>query len=227
MSTNLVDMCVFQKDPSIGVPDVMSLAWFAKSSHPTTQQTFRWTIDYSFVWSETGTLKPGVFFDASQTWPADPGVVKPSTPTVAGNQIGFGRPEGAYTFTSAPTPGAEAGTLYVKQGSDLPLRQASVGIGMSGAGAFAVQAQPNLNLNFTPHPTYFLAAGTYQQGEVLNVGTITNVLPVEFPPNVYSMTATLNPDNSWTLVSTAEINALDTKDEIAERRGALALVAGQ
>jgi hypothetical protein len=224
-SSNLVDMCVFQNDPDIGVPDVMSLAWFTKTSHPTTIVRFNWSLDYSFVWSETGVLVPGVFFDASQVWPADPSVNRPSTPTNGGNQIGFDRSDGAYTFTSTSTTGARQGTLYIKEDGSLPLRQASVGIGMSGSGTYAVQAQPNLNLTFTPHPAYYLAAGTYDQGEVLDVGAITNKLKVDFPPNTYSMTATLNIDNTWSLTPTQGFNALENKTVITERRTAPTLAA--
>lgn len=218
-STNFVDMCMYQEDPDIGVNNVMSLAWFVKPAYPTTTVTFRWTVDYSFVWSETGELIPGVFFDASQVWPADPSVVKAATPTNAGNQIGFSHPSpNAYTFTSTTTSGAQEGTLYVKEAADVPLKQASVGIGMSGAGTFAVQAQPNLNLTFTPHPIYYLAAGTYSAGEVLDIGSITNPVDLRYPAGVFSKTAILNEDNTWTVNNTAAVNTLDYKHEIAARR---------
>ncbi len=222
-STNFQDMCVYQEDPNIGVPNVLSLAWFAKPAYPTTTVMFRWTIDYSFLWSETGMLVPGVYFDASQTWPADPSIVTPATATTPGNQIGFTHPQGAYTFVSEEMRGAQNGSLYIVQNSDVPLKQASVGIGMSGAGTFAVQAQPNLNLTFTPHPAYYLAAGTFEQGEVLDIGSISNPVGIEFPPGIYSMTAQLNKDNTWTVSPTAKTNALEHKQVIAEQRDHLVL----
>jgi hypothetical protein len=222
-STNMVDMCTFQKDPNIGVPNVMSLAWFAKTAWPSTNLAFRWTIDYSFSWSETGELKPGVYFDASQTWPADPSVDGVSTDRSGGNQIGFSHESNAYRFTSTPTPGAQTGSLYIKQDAKIPLKQASVGIGMAGSGTFAVQSQPNLNLTFTPHPKYFLAAGTFTQGEVLDVGSITNPVEIRFPANVFSMTATLNEDNTWTVVPSVKENALLHKQVITDQRRKLTL----
>lgn len=221
-STNFVDMCMYQEDPNIGVPKVMSLAWFAKPAYPTTTVVFRWTVDYSFVWSETGTLVPGVYFDASQSWPADPSVLSPSTEVKAGNQIGISHPSaGAYTFTSTPSPGAQKGSLYIKEDPNIPLKRASVGIGMSGAGTFAVQSQPNLNLTFTPHPIYYLAAGTYTQGEVLDVGSITNPTDIRFPAGVFSMTARLGEDNSWKVDPTRSVNALEQKQVITNLRGKL------
>ncbi|WP_309112228.1 hypothetical protein [Saccharothrix sp.] len=222
-STNLTDMCVYQQDPNIGAPNVMSLAWFTKPAYPTTTVVFRWTIDYSFIWSETGQLKPGVFFDASQIWPADPSIIGVASERKAGNQIGFSHPsEGAYTFTSTPTANAQRGTLYIDENATIPLKEASVGIGMSGSGTFATQAQPNIHLSFTPHPTYWLTAGTYQQGEVLDVQSITNPVEIHFPPNVYSMTATLHEDNSWTVDQTSKSSALKYKQVIDAGRRRLA-----
>lgn len=197
-STNFVDMCMYQVDPDIGVPNVLSLAWFSKPAEPTTTVTFTWTVNYSFIWSETGTLQPGVTFNASQNWPADPSVVGVSSPSKAGNQIGFSDPQGgAYTFTSTATQGAKVGTLYIAEDPTIPLKQASVGIGMSGSGTFAVQAQPNQYLTFTPHPIYYLAAGTYQQGEVLDIGAVNNPVSIQFPTGVFAQTAVLQEDNTW------------------------------
>lgn len=221
-STNFVDMCMYQQDPNLGVPNALSLAWFAKPAYPTTTVMFRWTVDYSFIWSETGTLIPGVYFDASQVWPADPSVVGTSSDARAGNQIGFSHPSSnAYTFTSTATPSAQAGSLYVKEDANIPLKRASVGIGMSGAGTFAVQSQPNLNLTFTPHPIYYLAAGTYTQGEVLDIGSVTNPTGIRFPAGVVSMTARLTENNTWDVNPTSRLNALEHKQVITARRGLL------
>lgn len=220
-STNFVDMCMYQEDPNIGNPNVLSLAWFAKPAFPTTTVIFRWTVDYSFLWSETGELVPGAFFDASQIWPADPANIAPSTPSKGGNQIGLDYKSGAYNFTSTPAGNPQTGTLYVKENDQIPLKQASVGIGMSGAGTFAVQAQPRTNLTFTPHPVYYLAAGTFAAGEVLDIGSISNPTDIRFPAGVFSMTATLNEGNDWAVVPTKGVNAVEHKRIIADQRGAL------
>lgn len=70
---------------------------------------------------------------------------------------------------------------------------------MSGKGTFVTQAQPNLHLVFTPHPRYWIAAGTFTEGEVLDQETITNAAEVAFPANVYAMQAVLAADNTWTV----------------------------
>ncbi|MEV6607549.1 MULTISPECIES: hypothetical protein [unclassified Kutzneria] len=191
-SSHFADFCVYQRSPDLGVRDALSLAWLAVPLWPTTVEVFTWQIDYSFVWSQTGVLKPGVRFGASQAWPADPGDTN-------ANQVLFDYQQGAFTFQ----PGAAAGTpqrggLYVRELADIPADTASVGIGMSGSGTFAVQAQPNENLVFTPHPTYWVAAGTFEQGVALDVEEISNTAQVPFD-STFAMTAVLDARNNWTV----------------------------
>jgi len=217
-SKSFWDMCVYQMDPDLAAKGAMSLAWFSKPAYSTTTVKFNWSIDYSFTWSETGELVPGVFFDATQVWPADPSTVGVSTATAAGNQIGFTYPGRAFNFTSTPTPGAKAGSLYIKEDGSIPEGRASVGIGMSGAGTFAFQGMPNVTMNLTPHPVYYLVAGSYVQGEVLDIATMTDAVSIQFPDNVYSMTATLSSVNTWSVAPSAQVNSLKYKQVIAEER---------
>lgn len=201
-SSNIFDFCVYQQDPNLGVQDAKSLAWFSQKATPGTTLEFVWTIDYCFVWSATGVLKKGVTFTASQTWDADPSVNFPTDPETmkAGNQVGFEyKGDNAYTFTSTPVKGAEAGTLYISETTNIPLRQASIGIGMSGAGTFVVQSQPILTRGFTPHPSYHLVAGSYEPGQVLDISAITDSLDIPYS-STFARTAILNLDNSWTLI---------------------------
>jgi hypothetical protein len=189
--------CIYQQDPNIGIPDVMSLAWFAKLAAPTTKISFQWTINYNFVWSQTGALVPGVIFMASQTWAAD---------LSSTNQVTFTNNGGAYTFKNQ-TKGPAQGNLYITEDGTIPPNQAAVGVGMSGFGTFVVQSQPNMNLIFTPHPEYWITFGNFMQGEVMDITEINNPGQIQFPPNVYSMTATLNADNTWTIQPTLTANA--------------------
>lgn len=197
--------CIYQQDPNIGVPDVMSLAWFSQIAAPTTTVVFQWTINYNFVWSETGNLVPGVVFTASQTWDAD---------LSSNNQVTFTNNGGAYTFQNL-TAGPSQGNLYIQQAGTIPADQASVGVGMSGFGTFVVQAEPNMNLIFTPQPEYWITFGNYIQGQVMDITEVSNPGQIQFPANVYSMTATLNSDNTWTIQPTSTANAQFVK---AKRR---------
>ncbi len=103
--------------------------------------------------------------------------------------------------------GPRGGSLYIMEDGRIPVGQASVGIGMSGFGTFVAPAQPNMNLIFTPNPEYWITFGTYVQGEVVDITAVNNPAQIKFPLNVYSMTAILNPDNTWTITSTAQANA--------------------
>ncbi|MGW4210598.1 hypothetical protein ACWEIJ_21585 [Lentzea sp. NPDC004789] len=197
-SDSSADMCVYQEDPDIGVADAMPLAWLSKPVGPNAALSYSWTTDYSFVWAETGLLAPGVLFKASETWPADPGVLKVATPEEAGNQIGFFQEEsGEYRFASTPTKGARLGTLYFSEDGYIPPDQAAVGIGMSGSPAYAIQAQARRPLDLTLHPNYCLTAGSFQQGEVLDIGSIKNFASINFPAGGFRMTAVYQPDHTW------------------------------
>lgn len=199
-SVNLASACVYQKAPDTSMVDVMSLAWFSKEAAPHTRVNFSWTIDYSFIWSQTGTLAPGVLFSASENLPAD---------LTSTNKVSFTNENGAYTFQNQG-PGTP-GSLTIAQDGTIPAQQAAVGIGMSGQGAFAVQAQPNMNEMFTPHPNYWITFGTFTQGEVVDVESMTNPQQISFPENIYAMTAVLNSDNTWTVQPTSAVNALHLK----------------
>ncbi len=192
-SSNLGDVCVYQHDPDMAVQDVMSLAWFAKGAAPTTTVTFTWSIDYCFVWDETGVLKPGVVFEAAQVWDADLQNLNCVTLTVP--------KDGIYTFTDLKHCG-NAGNLYIFGDRTVPVRQAAVGIGMAGKPTHVAPAQPNFEWVYTPKPLYWITFGDFEPGVILDVETISLKAAIHFPPNVYSMTAILNADNTWTIQPT-------------------------
>jgi hypothetical protein len=180
--------CIFQRQPDLDVSSVMSLAWFSKHVNQGSGVIFDWTLDYSFVWSQTGTLVPGATFIASQVVDAD---------LTNANEITLDY-NGGYRFTN-PQVGPIPGTLEILQDGTLPANDASVGIGMSGSGTFAVQAEPRITTKFTPRPQYWIGFGNYSQGQVLDVESMTDVAQIKFPAGVYSMSATLNDDNTWSI----------------------------
>ncbi|WP_424186367.1 hypothetical protein ACOBQX_00765 [Actinokineospora sp. G85] len=193
-STQYQDLCVYQKAVDLGVPDAMSLAWLTAPAWPGTTVRFNWTLDYSFVWSQNGSLQPGVTFQAQQTVPADPD-------NLNNNQVQFDFRDGAFRFVPGSAAGTpELGNLYIRELSTIPNASATVGIGMSNAGVFAVQAQPNMNLVFRPHPEYWVTAGTFQPGEVLDVEQITNEAPVPYD-GTFDMVATLDSTNLWKITT--------------------------
>jgi hypothetical protein len=188
MSTQSGNACIYQRNPDYGW-DIMSLAWLVKSAPPGSNVRFEWRNDYSFVWGETGRLAPGVRFVAGQSWNADPN----------SNAITFTMLGGGYSFQNQMSQ-PPAGSFFITESPDVPMNQsAAVGIGMSGAGTFVQQARPNMRVTFNAQQEYWIAFGNFNQGEVLDTQAINNPVRIAFPAGVYSMTATLNADNSWTV----------------------------
>lgn len=189
-STQSGSVVVYQKCPNQDQYDnLYSLAWFSKACHPGTNLKFRWTIDYSFAWSETGILSPGVYFDASEIKECDPS-------DTSKNTTGFSKQNGAYLFTAA-TKSANAGSLAIFTDATIPDGEASIGIGMSGNPTFAIPATPNFNFSFLPHPEYWVAFGRYEEGVVIDLNAVSETMKVAYPINVYSKSLTFNEDNTW------------------------------
>jgi hypothetical protein len=187
--------CVYTTCPDNKVQlNLQSLAWFTKAANPKTTLTFEWSLDYSFVWSQTGKLEPGVLFRASQDFPADP--KKPEL-----SKVFLDRANGAYEFTSNAladkTP--PAGTLGIYTGGDIPRNDVSTGIGLGGSPALAVSAAPNMGYTFIPKIKYWIAYGYFVCGQVLDLNAMTLIQEIAFPLNVYDVGVTLTEDNTWTL----------------------------
>ena len=182
---------VYQRKPDVQEANLFSLAWLV-SEYALRVGDFiemTWTVDYNFVWGQTGTLRPGVTFHSGGT--------KPCNPSENNMTIFSMDPAPGISPAAAEVP---KGSLIIHDDSKVPPGKFSVGIGMSGVGTFVQQAGPSLLHHFTPTPAYYVAAGTnVQVGEVLNIQSMTPTAEVKFPTNVYSMTATLGGDNKWTL----------------------------
>ncbi|GEM44724.1 protein rhiA [Deinococcus cellulosilyticus] len=181
-------------------PNTQSLAWLTKYAYPQTNVTFNWTLDYDFVWSETGVLTPGVAVEVGQ--------ITAATPEQNQITLSYDLQNHAFFFQNQ-TQAGEPGAFNVLADSSVPAGAASVGIGMSGAATFLVQAGPNMHYTFTPHPDYWLVfSNTMQQGEVIVTESLSP-LQINFPPNVNSMTVTLNPDQSWTVTPNFMLEAVE------------------
>lgn len=91
-SQNMGSACLYQQSP--GAPfNLMSLAWFAYPTNPNSRTTFQWTLDYSFVWAQTGTLMPGITFSADQQVTANPN---------SANLVTFSQRYGSPQFSMPP-----------------------------------------------------------------------------------------------------------------------------
>jgi hypothetical protein len=184
-------LMVFQNDPGSFSSDALSLAWFSKYSNPGSSVKFTWTVDWGLSWCETGSLQPGVVFDASQLWSGTQG----ENETILDYNLAY--------FFGANSKGPDASCLYLVESSNIPVNSdCAVGVTMSGSTVYATQALPNTTLTFSPHPVYYLAYGSFEQGQVLNVSSINNPLELVYPTGVYSLDVTLNADNTWSTPQT-------------------------
>ena len=179
---------VFQSPPAI--TNDLTLAWFASPFHiaPGDMTTFSWNTNYQFVWSATGEVKPGITFKATGSKEGDPQVKNQTKFTFVNDTPDL----------SDPTTGGPQGSLTIHDGDTVPPKTFAVGVGMSGNGTYVVNAGPNLVHQFTPTPAYYVAAiEEVEEGQVMDIKTITETGDLKFPPNVYSLTATLKADNTW------------------------------
>ena len=193
------NVCVYQRDPGQKKDEnLFSLAWFTQGVRRGNQTQFTWQIDYSYVWSQTGELKPGITFLSQGFVPTDPANTNI-------NSIGFNKNEYGYSFVPTPkiTP---AGMMGIYTDKSVPNDEASIGIAMSGSGTFAYNAKTNMNYTFQPHPEYWITFGDYHQGMVMDVNIVTNTAQISYPHNMYAMVATLNEDNTFTISNLANFN---------------------
>ena len=171
----------------------LTLAWFTSpfkipSGGGTTE--FSWQDNHQFVWSSTGIVAPGITFKASGIKECDLQDANTTTFTFQDDTPDL----------SDPVFGGDAGTLYINAGGEIPANTFAVGVGMSGSGTFVANTGPNLRHIFTPKPAYYIAAiNEVEQGEVMDIKTITQTAEIKFPINVFKMTATLQENNAWSI----------------------------
>ena len=142
------------------------------------------------MWSETGTLQPGITFHASQAIPADP---------MGRNFIQLTADSYGATYFTPPTTTGPVGSLTIEQLATVVPNRTACGISMSGAATYVVQAAPNMTAVFTPHPNYWIAFGNYMPGQVLDIETIRGEVEAIYAGSITSRTATLQLNNILTI----------------------------
>ncbi len=157
-----VKAVVFQKDPALP-NDMLSLAWFSKACNPNTQVQFTWTEEYNFVWGQTGILANRVNYNAGQVLSAD---------LRNNNAVTLTSTDGGFEFTESTQNIYGMGSLIITEDASVPGagsgERGNVGIGMGGVGTFVRATQPNARLQYTPSPTYYVALGAYNPGDVVS-----------------------------------------------------------
>ncbi|MBS9437126.1 protein RhiA [Photorhabdus noenieputensis] len=181
---------LYQKMPE-QPSDVFSLAWQASPFKIASGAyfTFKWSIEYSFIWGITGTLTDGVVFEAGQIVDAN---------LIDRNIITFNTNDNTPAFGAA-TDGGESGILTIKENKNIPNNLYTTGIGMSKQGTFVQQVLANTIQFYTPEPKYHIAVGVgVKMGQVL-AHTVSQSSELLFKPNVYNLTATLTDSQTWSI----------------------------
>lgn len=199
-SSNHGRVCIFQKQADLP-PDVHSVAWFARTAAPKTQVRFTWDLTYCFVWSLTGAMVPGrtIIFpnqpgeitdgvEAGQILQADLATLNQVTLSCADQSCAFVDGKG----------GPRSGKLGILTDATIPGDRLACGFGMAGRPTFVTQAKPRQAYRYRPRPEYWISFGQYRPGEVLAPDPDSSMIAqVEFPANVFSVTATLQAGNTW------------------------------
>ena len=142
--------------------------------------------------SATAVVKPGITFKASGLKHCDPQDANTTT---------FMFQDGTSVF-SDPVSADNKGTLYIHDDAAIPSQTFAVGIAMSGGATSITNAGPNLTHMFTPTPVYYIAAiDEVEEGEVIDIKTVTKTAELQFPTGVYNMTATLQANNTWSITA--------------------------
>ncbi|MCV6638912.1 hypothetical protein [Candidatus Albibeggiatoa sp. nov. NOAA] len=186
-STQTGNFCIYQAEPDTNIGHIITLAWLAKSAHPSTVLEFEWQLDYDFIWTKQTELRAGSIVNTSQAWQAN---------LCTNNQVDFDLISDAYTFAN-PSQGGYEGNLYINQSQRVRTGEAHVGIGMSGKGTFIVKSQPNMKVVMTPKPTYWLVFGNYKEGQVLDISEVTNTSCKLEYKGTTNMQVALKADNTW------------------------------
>jgi hypothetical protein len=188
-------VCVYTTMPGQEqLHNVFSLAWFTSGIESGDHAKFEWDLDYSFAWSKTAALGHGVI---SKTWsqrPADPAITDRK-------RVIFRQGDYSYEFRdpiSDTNPQAPSGSesLLIHCDETVKFHDASIGLGISGTAAIAIEAQPNNEFVFTAHPAYWVVAGNFIKGQVIDINRMSNPYEV-----VYNGTTDrkilLTPQNTW------------------------------
>ena len=182
-SSSPTSACLFQQSQQEGLYPVV---WFSRHMYPNSSVRFAWSDnDYSFVWSETGQLVPGVTFSPSQGIPA-----------AIGSKVTLSVTNGAAQFDS-PTPyPSQPNSLTVNSAPNVNPGRYAVGVGLSGSSIYIAQAQPNMAALFSPPSNkVWLFAGDCETGDVLDE-FLPNAVEIDYAGQTQA-NAILQPDGTW------------------------------
>lgn len=200
-SNSFEQFALYQNDPDLGTYDLISLAWIVKGAHPCQHLCYEWTIDYSVMWSESGLTGAGnaVRFEIGQEVPVDPSDTDQNGVELTGLN---GVPKLQKAKLSVGT--SQPGNVYINELSTLPDSGAGmIGLAMAGKPAYAAPAARNRLHVLTPHPTYYLAAGTFEAGVAVDAEELSShALPIVYANGVFDISVEFDRGREWHLTET-------------------------
>lgn len=177
----------------------LNLAWLTQQINATNKYVFTWDITWGFAWAAQGT-SAGYQWAGSGTLPADP-----NSSTESKAEFSYNGDFQLTPATSTPT----GDTLWIVDSPTVPLpskQPSSVAVTLGGSPASATNAGPNLFQTYTLHPTYYIDAGNYVKGQMVDGDSVTSFQELSYTGGNTALTATLNQDNTWTVGNSAEVN---------------------
>lgn len=203
INNSVIDLtfAVFAKLPTKPDYGTVSLAWLLQQINKGgNNHTFTWNTDWAFIWSAMGT-------EVGYQWVAK-GKPLPANPNSDATCAAVFSYNGDFTLTYGPGT-SDGKTLRVTDTPQIPtpdIKQSSVGLALNGSAICATQAGPNLHQAFTLHPTYYIGAGTYVKGEMVDISNSTDFQVLTYENGNIALTAILNKDNTWSVKPSQEIN---------------------
>lgn len=201
---------VFATLPTQSDYATLNLAWLTQQIDATNNYTFTWDLTWGFLWSAQGT-DPDHQWSGTGHLPADP-----LSPTECAASFTYNG-----DFELLPAQGTPNGsTLWITDSPTVPIpsvKASSVAVTLGGKPACVTNAGPNLHQTFTLHPTYYISAGDYVQGQMVDGDSVTSYQELTYAAGTTSLTATLGPDNTWSVADSATV---DFRDVFAARSAA-------
>lgn len=178
--------------PVESASEVWCATWLAQMVGRSNRYTFSWELAWGFAWAAWG-VREGRSWRGEGTMAADPRAVAGCVATVTYDGDfrlvpGIGTPDGTTLWVDgSPT------VRVPRQGACI------VSVSLAGAPVMAAAAGPNLRQVFRLQPTFHVAAGDYEQGQLVDPSFVAGLTRLEFGPGATRLTATWGPDNTWSV----------------------------
>ncbi|QXJ22691.1 hypothetical protein AGRA3207_003737 [Actinomadura graeca] len=180
----------------------LPIAWLTKTLNSGNSVTFEWSLNYQVMFATQG-IQSDVQWTESAYQDVDD--------NSAENAAELGYSQGDYTFELEPGKHSiKPGEVYIDTAGNVPNYSPDTGpsVGLAIIGgvqdveqsfvpAIAGASGPNLAHTFDLHPTYYIDAGTAEQGVMVDLTTRTKKAEIEFQPGEFSQEWTLTKDNNW------------------------------